>query len=410
MGCACSNLKGVDQGPDRHGRSTRNGSGHHKKLNSYKDGFLQENKLSTSPEDPPLTPQQILELAQQTVKLHFLGGLEPELLATIAVIESSGNGKANVYKEDLNEATVGICQVPLSTAKWLATEKGYNHFGIPIVKDLEQPLRCMYYCGAYLCELQKYDGQEQDEHFVVCAYHAGPKWQDDKDLDPYIEKYHKARKAFRRLSLALAKQSCSDKEDLTMHVVQPGETLSKIAQISGTSVSDILAANPDIPDRHMVQANDCIAIPVPVILPRLYVTQRGDTVSSVAKLHHVSIHRLLARNPELKEYKSTIDPGWCLLIPGLRGETSSEDIKMGDAWMLDSHRTEAHPSPTGHIMGRVTHPPVTDVWPTAVLDRVPRRASVPTPNLNSAGDEDPFHRLSRSSLGHPPPIHVATGM
>jgi hypothetical protein len=44
-------------------------------------------------------------------------------------------------------------------------------------------------------------------------------------------------------------------------------------QVCGVSVEAILAINPDIADATMVQANDCIALPVPRLLPKIYVLQ-----------------------------------------------------------------------------------------------------------------------------------------
>lgn len=107
-----------------------------------------------------------------------------------------------------------------------------------------------------------------------------------------------------------------------MHVVSHGESLSQIASICGVGLSDILAANPDIGDSGAVQPNDCIALPVAVVFPRLYVVQQGDTLHGIAKAHRTSLGRILAKNPELTD-SSRVQPGWVVMLPGLKGDSMS---------------------------------------------------------------------------------------
>jgi LysM repeat protein len=105
-----------------------------------------------------------------------------------------------------------------------------------------------------------------------------------------------------------------------MHVVGHGETLQRIASVCSLGVSEILAANPEIPVSATVQHNDCIAVPVPVVFPRLYVVQPGDTLHSIARAHEVPLGRVLAKNPELAD-SAGVQPGWVVALPGLKGDS-----------------------------------------------------------------------------------------
>lgn len=106
----------------------------------------------------------------------------------------------------------------------------------------------------------------------------------------------------------------------TMHVVGQNETVTQIANVCNLALSDILAVNPELPDATAVQPSDCIALPVPVVPPRIYVAQPGDSLPSIAKVHRVSMGRLLARNPELTD-PTRLQPGWVVALPGLKGDS-----------------------------------------------------------------------------------------
>lgn len=125
-----------------------------------------------------------------------------------------------------------------------------------------------------------------------------------------------------------------------MHVVGHSETLAQIASICGLAVPDILAANPDILEATAVQANDCIALPVPIIPPRLHVIQQGESLHSIAKAHKTSLGRILARNPELRD-PSSVQPGWVVVLPGLKGESKSGAALQ---WLAEAAAAEAEPS------------------------------------------------------------------
>lgn len=105
-----------------------------------------------------------------------------------------------------------------------------------------------------------------------------------------------------------------------IHVVGSGETLQRIAAVCNLNMTDLLAANPEVTEADAVRHNDCIAVPVPAVFPRLYVVQPGDTLHSIARAHEVPMGRLLAKNPELID-PSRVQPGWVVALPGLKGDS-----------------------------------------------------------------------------------------
>jgi LysM repeat protein len=266
----------------------------------------------------------------------------------------------------------------LSTARWLASTEGFSRYGThPSKGDLEAPQKSLYYCAAYLYQLTRCASNYlTKEEFLVRAYHAGAKGTASASATDYWLKYLKAKLLLTELKEALVvlegkeqrrqqrkskrqwrrqqrqqqqmvqeqqedqegvaamvgpelhrtdSSGSSDGSNITMHVLQKGENLAQVAAVCGTSVDAIIAANPDIAaigGEQSVQTHDCIAIPVPVVIPRLYVLQPNDTLKSVARAHGVSMGRLLAKNPELVD-PSRVQPGWMVRIPGLKGDSQN---------------------------------------------------------------------------------------
>eukprot|EP00878_Enallax_costatus_P014763 GHUV01015447.1.p1 GENE.GHUV01015447.1~~GHUV01015447.1.p1 ORF type:complete len:328 (+),score=90.03 GHUV01015447.1:458-1441(+) len=125
-----------------------------------------------------LSPEQVLALCGAVVQLDGLdaaaAGIQPLLLASICLIESGGCPKARQFRDHLGDVALGLCQMSLSTAQWLASTKGYDIYGSsPAASDLEDPKCCLYYCAAYLTVLSRHGGCQRNEGFLVKAYHAG---------------------------------------------------------------------------------------------------------------------------------------------------------------------------------------------------------------------------------------------
>jgi LysM repeat protein len=130
-----------------------------------------------------------------------------------------------------------------------------------------------------------------------------------------------------------------DSMPCVMHVVRHGESLQRIASVCSLGVSDLLAANPDVKDADAVHHNDCIAVPLPAVFPRLYVVQPGDTLHSIARAHEVSVGRVLAKNPELTD-PGRLQPGWVVALPGLKGDSQ---VDLPSDWLSEASLTADMP-------------------------------------------------------------------
>jgi LysM repeat protein len=101
------------------------------------------------------------------------------------------------------------------------------------------------------------------------------------------------------------------------YVVQPGDTLSGIAQALGTSVAALLAANPSISDARLIFAGQVLVMPgeaTSAPAAQLYIIQPGDTLSGIAQAFGTTIAAILAANPALGDPK-LIYAGQAIAIP-----------------------------------------------------------------------------------------------
>ncbi|HTP01083.1 MAG TPA: LysM peptidoglycan-binding domain-containing protein [Anaerolineales bacterium] len=99
------------------------------------------------------------------------------------------------------------------------------------------------------------------------------------------------------------------------YVVQPGDSMKKIAAKFGVCVSDLIAANPQIPNPNIIYAGQVIYIPAssssnctssyypptyyPPTYPSSYTVQWGDTLSGIAYQSGTSVYYLMQVNPQI---------------------------------------------------------------------------------------------------------------
>jgi LysM repeat protein len=96
------------------------------------------------------------------------------------------------------------------------------------------------------------------------------------------------------------------------YTVRSGDTFYSIAQMFNIDIDRLLAANPNInPNNLMVGQLICIprSTMPPITCPggTLYVVRLNDTLSSIAMRFNVSVTDLMAANPNIN---------WCSLMPG----------------------------------------------------------------------------------------------
>lgn len=89
----------------------------------------------------------------------------------------------------------------------------------------------------------------------------------------------------------------------TVHVVQPGETLFRIAQTYGVTVDDLVAAN-NLSDRNVIHVGQQLIVPVagvPTTTPpptrsSNYIVQPGDTLSLIAQRFNTTVAAIAQAN------------------------------------------------------------------------------------------------------------------
>jgi hypothetical protein len=120
-----------------------------------------------------LDAQTVYQLAQQAIGMLDVGDITPEMLTTIASIESSFNPAAVRQEPQINDASYGLVQTLLGTATWLYG-RGATAYGAPTADALADPATSLYFGGAYLHYLRNFRGQVRPDSFVVPAYNGGP--------------------------------------------------------------------------------------------------------------------------------------------------------------------------------------------------------------------------------------------
>lgn len=89
--------------------------------------------------------------------------------------------------------------------------------------------------------------------------------------------------------------------DHTVKIIQPGDTLYKIAQAYNVSISSIVSSNPGIDPNYLAVGQ---RICIPVVCPAgyyVYLVKSGDTLYSIANNHSVTVQALINANPHIPD-------------------------------------------------------------------------------------------------------------
>ncbi|MDI6871443.1 MAG: LysM peptidoglycan-binding domain-containing protein [Bacillota bacterium] len=115
----------------------------------------------------------------------------------------------------------------------------------------------------------------------------------------------------------------------TIHTVAPGETMASIARRYGMSLSQLIAANPQVTDPNVLAIGQRLCIPGrverPIELPpppacpggRIHTVATGESLWSISRRYGLTLAQLLQANPQIRE-DTTLFPGQqlCIPIPG----------------------------------------------------------------------------------------------
>ncbi len=96
---------------------------------------------------------------------------------------------------------------------------------------------------------------------------------------------------------------------MTIHVVQPGETIASIAELYHVPADRLILEN-GIPNPNNLVVGQTIVIVYPFIS---YTVQEGDTLGGIAEMHQVSLMQLLRNNPYLSD-REYLYPGETIII------------------------------------------------------------------------------------------------
>lgn len=132
---------------------------------------------------------------------------------------------------------------------------------------------------------------------------------------------------------------------ITIHVVQPGDTLWAIAQRQGVPLETLIAANA-LPDPNQLVVGQAIIIPSRVV-PRTYTVQPGDTLYAIARRFGTTISALVATNRIVNP--NLIYPGQVLTIPSAEPPISEISVN-GYVFPLSRTRAAALYSRVGDLL------------------------------------------------------------
>ncbi|MBE3575920.1 MAG: LysM peptidoglycan-binding domain-containing protein, partial [Firmicutes bacterium] len=99
--------------------------------------------------------------------------------------------------------------------------------------------------------------------------------------------------------------------------VQPGDTLFNIARRFGTTVEQLLRANPQITRPELIFPGQILCVPVAPVCPagwRPYVVRPGDTLWDIARRAGITLTALIRANPQIPD-PNRIFPGDIVCVP-----------------------------------------------------------------------------------------------
>ena len=130
------------------------------------------------------------------------------------------------------------------------------------------------------------------------------------------------------------------------HTIQPGETLSGIADAFGVPL-DVLAAQNHIVNVNLIYAGETLTVPgqAPPAGPSssiagTHTVQVGDTLTSIASMQRTTIQQLIAANPEIVD-PNQIYVGQSLVVPGGSAATGESSQTSGGVTASQSTASSA---------------------------------------------------------------------
>ncbi len=125
-------------------------------------------------------------------------------------------------------------------------------------------------------------------------------------------------------SFLLYAQIAEAQQKSTPHVVQGGETLYSLARLHHTTIDKILSINPGLTVESL-QAGQTILLPTggAAESPTTHVVSKGDTMWNIAKRYNITVDELVAANPEMKQADYKLKKGSIINIPAVTTASNS---------------------------------------------------------------------------------------
>ena len=110
---------------------------------------------------------------------------------------------------------------------------------------------------------------------------------------PTLEGYIRSGKLENDIKAAMGTQPAPEPTDETVYIVQPGDTLSAIANKYNTTVDKLVALN-DIDDPDLIYVGDKIKVTDNNV--DYYIVQLGDTLTAIARKYNTTVYKLKTIN------------------------------------------------------------------------------------------------------------------
>lgn len=97
--------------------------------------------------------------------------------------------------------------------------------------------------------------------------------------------------------------------NIDIYIVNHGDTLSEIGKMFNTTVSHLLTLNPSIKNTNLIYAGQRLNVPSPNAAPpeepseintKVYIVQKGDTMTKIASRLGITVSTLVNLNPQVK--------------------------------------------------------------------------------------------------------------
>ena len=153
------------------------------------------------------------------------------------------------------------------------------------------------------------------------------------------------------------------------YVVKSGDTLGAIASRNGTTVQAILAQNPQISNPNQISVGQQLNMPggggggasipsAPAPAPSTYTVRSGDTLGAIANRNGTTVDEIMRANPQIQN-PNQISPGQQLNMPGGSNGGATPQPQRPPQQQQPPAQQPAPPAQGGSSLGT---PPATGPW------------------------------------------------